>query len=48
MRGCLETDVMGGLGGTTNCGTEDVEGTAGIEGVEKDEDILLAASIDKG
>lgn len=47
---CLGAAVVGGLGGTINCGVEGVEGTEGVEGVEgvvgvgRDGEVLLAAS----
>lgn len=44
LRECLEAAVAGGLGGTTNCGVEGVEGTAGVVGVERESEVLLAAS----
>lgn len=44
LRECLGGAVAGGLGGTTNCGVEGVDGTMDGVGVEGDEQVFLAAS----
>lgn len=43
-RVCRGAAVVGGLGSTMNCGVEGVEGTEGVVGMEKDEEVPLAAS----
>lgn len=43
-RDCLSETEAGGLGGTTNCGVEGVEGTVDVVGVERNEQVLSAAS----
>lgn len=35
--------VVGGLGGTINCGVEGVDGVEGVVGVGKDGEVILAA-----
>lgn len=44
LRACLGVAVVGGLGGTINCGVEGVEGAEGVAGVGRDGEVLLAAS----
>lgn len=44
LRVFLRVALAGGLGGTMNCGVEGVDGTEGVVGVERDEEVLLAAS----
>ena len=48
LRECLGVAVIGGLGGTMNCGVEGVEGAEGVVGVERDGEVLLVASIATG